>query len=108
MANPYRILPLNVLSVVLTFTVFTQLQAQTVANNYVRNYLQRVASESGAPGVSAAVSVKGKTVFSGGVGYADLDNRVLQNGETVHYISSVSKAVSVIAIMQLEEKGYSV
>ena len=44
-------------------------------------------------------------VFSGGVGFSDLDNKVPQNGKTVHNIGSVSKAVAVIAIMQLEEKG---
>lgn len=74
-------------------------------DKYVLNYLQRVADESGAPGVSASVAINGKMVFSGGVGYADLDNKVLQNGKTVHNIGSVSKAVAVIAIMQLEEKG---
>ena len=79
---------------------------QTSAEDkYILNYLQRVADESGAPGVSASVAVDGKIVFSGGVGYADLDNKVPQNGKTVHNIGSVSKAVAVIAIMQLEEKG---
>jgi serine beta-lactamase-like protein LACTB len=72
---------------------------------YVLNYLQRVAEESGAPGVSATVSLNGKMVFSGGAGYSDLDNKIPQTGKTVHNIGSVSKAVAVIAIMQLEEKG---
>lgn len=105
MTKPYQLLFANVLSVLLVLIALTQLPAQTVDDSYVKNYLQHVANESSAPGVSAAVSIKGKTVFSGGVGYADLDNRVPQNGETVHCIGSVSKAVAVIAIMQLEEKG---
>ncbi|GAB3999823.1 serine hydrolase domain-containing protein [Spirosoma daeguense] len=100
-----KILFVNVLNVVLAFSMFTQLLAQPIDERYVQNYLQRVANESGAPGVSAAVSIKGKTVFSGGIGYADLDNQVAQTGKTVHNIGSVSKAVAVIAIMQLEEKG---
>ncbi|MCF0055445.1 serine hydrolase [Dyadobacter sp. CY356] len=79
--------------------------SETPENKYVLNYLQRVVDESGAPGVSASVAVNGKMIFSGGVGYADLDNKVLQTGKTVHNIGSVSKAVAVIAIMQLEEKG---
>lgn len=78
---------------------------ESLEDKYVLNYLQRVSDESGAPGVSASVSINGKMVFSGGVGYADLDNKVHQNGKTVHNIGSVSKAVAVIAIMQLEEKG---
>ena len=96
----------------LTINFFTVVHAQpgrfgqeNADKKYVLNYLQRVADESGAPGVSAAVAVNGKMVFSGGVGYSDLDNKVLQNGKTVHNIGSVSKAVAVIAIMQLEEKG---
>jgi CubicO group peptidase (beta-lactamase class C family) len=100
-----QLLFVSVLNLILTITVYAQLPDQVIDIGYVRNYLQRVANESGAPGVSAAVSIKGKTVFSGGVGYADLDNRVSQTGKTVHNIGSVSKAVSVIAIMQLEEKG---
>jgi serine beta-lactamase-like protein LACTB len=72
---------------------------------YVLNYLLRVAEESGAQGVSASVALNGKMVFSGGVGYADLDNKIPQTGKTVHNIGSVSKAVAVIAIMQLEERG---
>lgn len=71
----------------------------------IRNFLQRVANESGAPGVSAAVMIQGRMAFSGGVGFADLDNQVRQTGKTVHNIGSISKAVAVLAIMQLEEQG---
>lgn len=82
-----------------------RLARESPDKKYVLNYLQRVSEESGAPGVSASVSLNGKMIFSGGIGYADLDNQVPQNGKTVHNIGSVSKAVAVIAIMQLEEKG---
>ena len=92
-------------SVVLTQAQSARFDLEVAENKYVLNYLQRVSDESGAPGVSAAVSVNGKMVFSGGVGFSDLDNKVPQNGKTVHNIGSVSKAVAVIAIMQLEEKG---
>ncbi|MCX6218540.1 serine hydrolase domain-containing protein [Spirosoma sp.] len=111
MKNLYRIFILSLCSVGLAIGSLAQTpQVRTspvhpVADSYVLDYLQQVANQSGAPGVSAAVSVRGKTVFSGGVGYADLDNRVPQNGKTVHCIGSVSKAVAVIAVMQLEEKG---
>ncbi|MCC9138686.1 serine hydrolase domain-containing protein [Pontibacter silvestris] len=72
---------------------------------YVKNYLQRIAEETGAPGVSAAVAVNGRIVYSGGVGYADLDNQVPQDGKTIHNIGSISKAYAVVAILQLVEKG---
>ncbi len=70
-----------------------------------RSYLERVQAESGAPGVSAAVSVRGAIVFSGGVGMADLQSGTPQNGRSVHNIGSVSKVVAVVAIMQLVEQG---
>ncbi|QJW89620.1 beta-lactamase family protein [Spirosoma taeanense] len=107
----YRISVLIIWGVLLTLPSVAQTRLTSrsgesfVDDSYVRAYLEQVANESGAPGVSAAVSVRGKTVFSGGVGFADLDNKVPQNGKTVHNIGSVSKAFSVIAIMQLEEKG---
>lgn len=72
---------------------------------YVKNYLQRIVEETGAPGVSAAVAVNGRLVYSGGAGYADLDNQVPQDGKTIHNIGSISKAYAVVAIMQLVEKG---
>ncbi|MFT4030821.1 MAG: serine hydrolase domain-containing protein [Siphonobacter sp.] len=106
-----RILSISVLSFCLAFIGQAQPPRhspptqQAMDGGYIHNYLQRVSNESGAPGVSAAVLVSGKLYYSGGIGYADLDNRVPQNGKTVHNIGSISKAVAVIAIMQLEEKG---
>ncbi|MCC9169021.1 serine hydrolase domain-containing protein [Pontibacter harenae] len=72
---------------------------------YVKNYLQRISEETGAPGVSAAVAVNGRIIYSGGTGFSDLDNKALQDGKTVHNIGSISKAYAVVAIMQLVEKG---
>lgn len=96
---------LTVSAPVLTYAQPARFGQEVSENKYILNYLQRVADESGAPGVSATVSVNGRIVFSGGVGFSDLDNRVPQTGKTVHNIGSVSKAVAVIAIMQLEERG---
>ncbi len=74
-------------------------------NPVIQNYLQRIANESGAPGVSAAILVNGNLAYSGGVGFSDLDNQIRQHGKTVHNIGSISKAVTVIGILQLEERG---
>jgi CubicO group peptidase (beta-lactamase class C family) len=73
--------------------------------DYVRNYLQRIAESTGAPGVSAAVAINGRLIYSGGAGFADLDNKVAQDGKTIHNIGSISKAYAVVAVMQLVEKG---
>lgn len=67
--------------------------------------LEQLRSEAHAPGASAAVMVKGRLVFSGGVGLADVENNVAMDAGSVHNIGSVSKVVGVIALMQLVEQG---
>jgi CubicO group peptidase (beta-lactamase class C family) len=57
------------------------------------------------PGISAAVAFRGRIVFSGGVGFADLDNMVPATAVTVYNIGSVSKPNAGVAIMQLLERG---
>jgi len=83
----------------------TSLQQSFPDKEYVQNYLQRIAEETGAPGVSAAIAVNGTLIYSGGTGFADLDNKVPQDGKTIHNIGSISKAYAVVAMMQLIEKG---
>ena len=71
----------------------------------VDSYLQRLRQESGAPGASAAIMVKGELVYSGGAGIGDLEAGTPQNGLSVHNIGSVSKTQTVVAVMQLVEQG---
>lgn len=44
-------------------------------------------------------------MFSGGVGFADLDNMVPATAVTVYNIGSVSKPTAAVAVMQLLEQG---
>ena len=69
------------------------------------DYLVRLKERSGAPGVSAAVAVNGRIVFSEGIGSADVESGLLQTGTTVHNIGSVSKVLTTVAVMQLVEQG---
>lgn len=71
----------------------------------VTRYLQRLQAQSGAPGVSAAILVRGELVFSGGIGVSDLETGTAQNGVSVHNIGSISKTHAVVAVMQLVEQG---
>ncbi|HKJ00970.1 MAG TPA: serine hydrolase domain-containing protein [Longimicrobiales bacterium] len=71
----------------------------------ILRYLEQVRNETGAPGISAAVGLGGEMVFSGGVGYAELDNRTPADGETVWNVGSVSKVLAAVAVMQLVERG---
>jgi CubicO group peptidase (beta-lactamase class C family) len=71
----------------------------------LRDYMEQVRNETGVPGISVAVAVGNEIVFSEGVGYAELDNRVPATGRTVHNVGSVSKVLAVVPLMQLVERG---
>jgi CubicO group peptidase (beta-lactamase class C family) len=68
----------------------------------------RVAKEwlvRGIPGFSVTVAVDGKTVFSEGFGYADLEQRVAVWPTTKFRIGSVSKPLTAAALVKLVEQG---
>jgi CubicO group peptidase (beta-lactamase class C family) len=68
-------------------------------------YLARAQADSSSPGVSAAVMVGGKLVFSGGVGQGNVETAAPLTGRSVHNIGSISKTIAVVAVMQLMERG---
>ncbi|XP_058012083.1 serine beta-lactamase-like protein LACTB, mitochondrial [Ahaetulla prasina] len=70
-----------------------------------RDLLQRLKDQLGVPGVVVGVSVDGKEVWSEGIGYADLENRVLCSPETVLRIASISKSLTMVAVAKLWEEG---
>ncbi|ELW71317.1 Serine beta-lactamase-like protein LACTB, mitochondrial [Tupaia chinensis] len=61
--------------------------------------------EVGAPGIVVGVSVDGKEVWSEGLGYADVENRVPCKPETVMRIASISKSLTMVALAKLWEAG---
>ncbi len=60
---------------------------------------------TGAPGVSIAIVVHGKTLFETGYGLADVENNVPATADTMYRLGSVSKPLTAVAIMQLVERG---
>ncbi|XP_074489029.1 serine beta-lactamase-like protein LACTB, mitochondrial isoform X2 [Sebastes fasciatus] len=70
-----------------------------------RDLVQRIQAEVGAPGVVVGVSVDGAQVWSEGIGYADLENRVPCSPETVMRIASISKPLTSAAAARLCEEG---
>ena len=61
--------------------------------------------ENGIPGLVIAVSVDGKITWKHGFGYADVENRVLANSNTVMRIASISKSITAAAVGKLVEDG---
>ncbi|OPJ70137.1 hypothetical protein AV530_019360 [Patagioenas fasciata monilis] len=70
-----------------------------------RDLLRRVKDEAGIPGILVGVSVDGKEVWSEGLGYADVENRVVCKPETIMRIASISKCLTMMAVAKLWEEG---
>ncbi|XP_028307329.1 serine beta-lactamase-like protein LACTB, mitochondrial isoform X3 [Gouania willdenowi] len=67
--------------------------------------MKRDKAEVGAPGMVVGVSVDGAQVWSEGIGYADLENRVPCTPQTVMRIASISKPLTSAAAARLCEEG---
>ncbi|XP_030044133.1 serine beta-lactamase-like protein LACTB, mitochondrial isoform X1 [Microcaecilia unicolor] len=70
-----------------------------------RDLLQKIKDESGAPGIVVGVSVDGKEVWSKGLGFADVENRVPCKPATVMRIASISKSLTMMAVARLWQEG---
>lgn len=57
------------------------------------------------PGISAAVVLDGKPVWSDGFGQADLENSTSATSSTLYRLGSISKPITAVAAMQLWERG---
>lgn len=60
---------------------------------------------SGVAGLSAAIAVDGKLIWTGGFGYADLQHGVRADGATVSRVGSISKPIAAVAAMALWDAG---
>lgn len=61
---------------------------------------------SGLPGCSLAVSYKGRIIYTGYSGMANLENQVPITQDTVFDIQSCTKCFTAVAVMKLYEEGY--
>lgn len=75
------------------------------AQGAILDHLGEIRRATGAPGITAAVAVDGEVIFSGGTGWAELENQAPASGATVHNVASISKVMTAVAVMQLVEQG---
>jgi CubicO group peptidase (beta-lactamase class C family) len=75
------------------------------AIDYLRWLVPQLLDEHDAPGVSLALIDGQKLVWAEGFGYADIENRVKADADTVYRVGSISKTFTAIAAMQLQERG---
>lgn len=94
----------SIVFVALFFITISPAHGQTTSEQ-IYNYLHHVSNQTGAPGISVAVALQGQIIFSGGVGYGELDNLTPATGATVHNIASISKTHAAVAVMLLVEQG---
>jgi CubicO group peptidase (beta-lactamase class C family) len=62
-------------------------------------------SATSVPGVGAAVVLDGEPVWSAGFGMADLENSSPAASSTLFRLGSISKPITAVAILQLNERG---
>ena len=67
--------------------------------------LRTHADTSGVAGISAALAVDGRLVWTGGFGWVDLEKGVPMSAATVSRIGSISKPIAGTAAMVLVDKG---
>ncbi|XP_076065583.1 serine beta-lactamase-like protein LACTB, mitochondrial [Oratosquilla oratoria] len=60
---------------------------------------------AGIPGLSVGVTVDGCNVWSTGLGYADIENKLPCTKHTVMRIASISKPLTMMAVARLWEEG---
>lgn len=62
-------------------------------------------SANSIPGLSAAVVLEGRPIWSEGFGMADLENSSPATASTLFRLGSISKPISAMAVLQLWERG---
>jgi serine beta-lactamase-like protein LACTB len=68
-------------------------------------WLNSLYSNAQIPSVSAAISINGNLIWAGATGYADLNNKILADTNSIYRIGSVSKSITATALMRLHEQG---
>ena len=83
--------------------IFAAVAALNTAN--LQPILDEVRTEQDIPGVSVVVAQRGKILFAGASGMADLETRRAMTADTVLYAGSLSKLVTAVLTLQLVEQG---
>ena len=68
-------------------------------------WLANLYAEHLVPSVSAAVGINGQLVWQGVIGYADLENKTFATPSTQYRIGSISKPMTAVVLLRLQEQG---
>jgi CubicO group peptidase (beta-lactamase class C family) len=93
---------------VLMLTLFIPTQAQELSKEKIKEVEQLITekmSKDRIPGLSIAIALNGKVIWSNGYGFSDLENFVPVKSYTAFRTASIGKPLTATAVMQLVEKG---
>ena len=95
---------LFVLITIFCFSVYSQNQYQNAIEKS-RKIIAETMAKQNIPGLSIAVAVDGKIIWSEGFGFADLENQLRVTPLTRFRIASISKPLTAAAMARLYEQG---
>ena len=75
------------------------------AETRARMMVSEMLNKQGIPGLSIAVAVDNKIIWSEGFGFADLENPVRVTPKTAFRVGSISKLFTAVALAKLFERG---
>jgi CubicO group peptidase (beta-lactamase class C family) len=78
---------------------------RSAASRISDRMLAALAEANGVPGMGAAVVRDGTTLWTGSVGYRDVERRLRVDTDTMFRLASVSKVVTATAAAKLKEQG---
>ena len=93
------------LLLILSFSIWAQPSISPEKIEVIEKLLSRKMSEESIPGLSIALVVEGKMVWSNGYGMADMENFVPAKRNTVYRTASVGKVLTATEAMRLVEEG---
>jgi len=67
--------------------------------------IHQVMAQQGVPGVALAVVRDQETIWSGGLGYADVASERPMDADAICGVASITKTFTATSIMQLRDKG---
>src|SRR5256885_11466669 len=70
----------------------------------IRKLIQTQMAARGIPSLSVAVARHGEIIWEEAFGFADKENRIPANKETMYYVASVTKTFTATALKILEER----
>lgn len=67
--------------------------------------IKEFVTENSIPGITVGVLKPGNKKWIVGIGYSDIENKVVAKPETMYRIASVTKSITAVAVLKLSQQG---